>query len=114
MQDNNYSILYQKNSLIKRFLTNINEFDTLMHVLCTSKNRWRIMKSLLDALKCRRGIFSVITITIGILISTVVGRLLINHKWYDFIVIAGAIISVIGTQELSRLIIAFRDQDDSE
>ena len=72
------------------------------------------MKNLLAALRCRRGIFSVITIVSGILISTVVGKLLINHKWYDIIVISGAIISVIGTQELSRLIIAFRDQEDSD
>lgn len=111
IHDNYYYILYQKNTLIKSFLTNISEFDRLYVILCISNFRW-FMKDLKEILTSRQGIYAVITITIGILIASLGGKLLQNHKWYDFIVIAGAIISVIGTQQLSQLIIAKRNNSD--
>ena len=69
------------------------------------------MQDLIDVVKSRKGIYSIITMVIGILISTLGGKYLKNYSFYDFVVIAGAIISVIGTQQLTQLLLAKRNEE---
>ncbi len=71
------------------------------------------MKDLKEIITSRKGIYALTTIVIGILIASLGGKLLEGHKWYDFIVIGGAIISVVGTQQLSQLIVAKRNSKDN-
>ena len=63
------------------------------------------------AFKSKEGKFSLICIVIGILISCVGGSIFEkNVVLTDFIVIAGALFSMVGAEQFCKLIIKFREE----
>ena len=68
------------------------------------------MDSLKNVLKTKEGITGVILILAGIIVACAGGFLFQTTKFRDLITIGGSIISLIGTQSISRMIIENRDQ----
>lgn len=69
------------------------------------------MKSLIMAFKSKEGKFALISIVIGIIVSCVGGSIFEkNVVLTDFIVIAGALFSMVGAEQFCKLIIKFREE----
>ena len=69
------------------------------------------MKLLKKAIQTKEGIIGFILIAAGIIVACVGAYLFQGTKLRDFVPIAGSIISLIGTQSISRLIIEMRDKE---
>ena len=65
---------------------------------------------------CKDGIKAMITVAAGIIFASVAGSLLRNTVYSDMAVILGSVTALIGTQTISRLVVAYRQQheDDDE
>lgn len=72
------------------------------------------MQVLKIIINSKQGKLAIASIVVGILIASVGGNLAKGIISTDIIVILGSIISLVGTQTISRMIIAYRDQENSE
>mgnify|MGYP003302519317 CR=1 FL=1 len=69
------------------------------------------MKSLVMAFKSRQGKTALIGMVIGIVVASVGGFIFEdNVVMTDFIVLAGAIFSMVGAEQFCKLIIHFREE----
>ena len=69
------------------------------------------MKSLVMAFKSKEGKTALIGIAVGIIVSCVGGYIFEeNVVLTDFIVIAGALFSMVGAEQFCKLIIRFREE----
>lgn len=72
------------------------------------------MKVLKAVFFCKEGRIAVVSIILGIVIASVGGNIAKGFISTDIIVMIGCVLSVVGTQMLSRLIIAYRNQFEQE
>ena len=74
-----------------------------------------MMESLKKALHSKEGRSSLIGMMVGILVACVGGYLLQDNTIAcDVVVVAGSIFSMIGVERFCRLIISYRDGNDSD
>lgn len=63
---------------------------------------------------CKEGKIAVLNIVLGIAIAGIGGKFARGLVSTDIVIMAGCILSVVGTQMLSRLLIMYREQLDKK